>query len=112
MAASGAKYLWIMATMLAGMLSHTGALSYLVPRLARPRLTALNSISTDAGVNTAQLTEMPPLEELQRILSVAETAARKAGVLIRENIGARVKYSKTNYKVRVTSLMACESIRF
>ena len=42
---------------------------------------------------------LPDMKELEHILSIAETAARRAGILIRENIGARVKYSKTNYKV-------------
>ena len=42
---------------------------------------------------------VPKLETLQHILSVAEAAAKDAGRLIKENIGARVKYSKTNYKV-------------
>lgn len=37
---------------------------------------------------------------LDQILLVAIEAANKAGVLIRDNIGARVKYSKTNYKVQ------------
>ncbi len=54
---------------------------------------------------TATLNEMPSLEELQKILEVADIAARKAGVLIRDNIGARVKYSKTNYKVRIVLCM-------
>ena len=49
---------------------------------------------------TSTVNEMPSLQELQKILEVADIAARKAGVLIRDNIGARVKYSKTNYKVR------------
>ena len=44
--------------------------------------------------------DMPSPAELDTILQVAIEAAKKAGVLIRENIGARVKYSKTNYKVR------------
>lgn len=44
--------------------------------------------------------DMPSPAELDNILQVAIEAAKKAGVLIRENIGARVKYSKTNYKVR------------
>ena len=42
---------------------------------------------------------LPDAKELDEILNVAIAAAKKAGVLIRENIGARVKYSKTNYKV-------------
>ena len=42
---------------------------------------------------------LPDAKELDEILNVAIDAAKKAGVLIRENIGARVKYSKTNYKV-------------
>lgn len=46
----------------------------------------------------------PTRAELQHILDVAETAARRAGELIRENIGARVKYSKTNYKDVVTEI--------
>lgn len=45
------------------------------------------------------VTEMPDAAQLERILNVAKDAAKKAGVLIRDNIGARVKYSKTNYKV-------------
>ena len=44
--------------------------------------------------------DLPSAAELENILQVAIEAAKKAGVLIRENIGARVKYSKTNYKVR------------
>ena len=42
---------------------------------------------------------LPDAVILEKILEVAIDAARKAGVLIRDNIGARVKYSKTNYKV-------------
>jgi hypothetical protein len=42
---------------------------------------------------------MPDAAQLERVLQVALEAAKKAGVLIRDNIGARVKYSKTNYKV-------------
>lgn len=42
---------------------------------------------------------LPDAVVLEKILEVAIDAARKAGVLIRDNIGARVKYSKTNYKV-------------
>jgi hypothetical protein len=44
--------------------------------------------------------DLPSAAELDGILLVAIEAAKKAGVLIRDNIGARVKYSKTNYKVR------------
>jgi hypothetical protein len=43
---------------------------------------------------------LPSYEELQGILNVAKVAAQNAGILIRDNIGARVKYSKTNYKVK------------
>lgn len=45
------------------------------------------------------VTDMPDAAQLEKILQVAMDAAKKAGVLIRDNIGARVKYSKTNYKV-------------
>eukprot|EP01041_Mallomonas_annulata_P009836 gene9835-20454_t len=47
-----------------------------------------------------------PLEDgtLNHILNTAEVAARKAGDLIRANIGARVKYSKANYKDVVTEI--------
>lgn len=46
-----------------------------------------------------------PLDaELDEVLRVAEEAARRAGALIRDNIGARVKYSKTNYKDVVTEI--------
>ena len=46
----------------------------------------------------------PSLEELENVLEVAKAAAFKAGELIRDNIGARVKYSKTNYKDVVTEI--------
>lgn len=57
-------------------------------------LSALTSTTT-----TTTITYMPDKAELDAILQVAIEAANKAGVLIRDNIGARVKYSKTNYKV-------------
>jgi hypothetical protein len=43
--------------------------------------------------------ELPDDATLEGILNVAKVAAQNAGILIRDNIGARVKYSKTNYKV-------------
>lgn len=49
------------------------------------------------------VTDMPDAAQLERVLQVATEAAKKAGVLIRDNIGARVKYSKTNYKVSIFS---------
>ena len=52
-----------------------------------------------AMVLTVDCVSLPDAEELEQILTVAIEAAKKAGDLIRENIGARVKYSKTNYKV-------------
>lgn len=56
-------------------------------------------------VSTEALNNIETLDDtLQRVLSVADAAARKAGVLIRNNIGARVKYSKTNYKDVVTEI--------
>jgi hypothetical protein len=94
--------MWIKASLIfAGLLINSVALRFPAMRLSRSSSSALKAISTDSAVENAQITDMPPLEELQRILSVAERAARKAGDLIRENIGARVKYSKTNYKVCV-----------
>lgn len=68
----------------------------------RPRL-SLRKSQTTLSVSPLQaefvVTEMPDAAQLERILNVAKDAAKKAGVLIRDNIGARVKYSKTNYKV-------------
>lgn len=47
----------------------------------------------------SEILEQPDDAQLDQILQVAIDAANKAGILIRDNIGARVKYSKTNYKV-------------
>ena len=47
----------------------------------------------------SEICEQPDDAQLDQILQVAMDAANKAGILIRDNIGARVKYSKTNYKV-------------
>ena len=55
----------------------------------------LSMVATQITLET-----IPDAEELDQILKIAMVAARKAGVLIRDNIGARVKYSKTNYKVK------------
>ena len=55
----------------------------------------LSMVATQITLET-----LPDAEELDQILKIAMVAARKAGVLIRDNIGARVKYSKTNYKVK------------
>jgi fructose-1,6-bisphosphatase/inositol monophosphatase family enzyme len=54
----------------------------------------------------------PDKATLQHILSVADDAARKAGDLIRANIGARVKYSKTNYKDVVTEVSKQSLFKF
>ena len=52
----------------------------------------------------SEIFEQPDDAQLDQILQVAIDAANKAGVLIRDNIGARVKYSKTNYKVHLRDI--------
>ena len=67
---------------------------------------ALQVLATGTASSTATETsvDLPSLAELQEVLKIADIAARKAGILIRDNIGARVKYSKTNYKDVVTAI--------
>jgi len=62
------------------------------------------STSTAEEVQVFGPLEIDQLDVYKKILAVAEDAARKAGVLVRENIGARVHYSKTNYKDVVTEI--------
>jgi hypothetical protein len=72
----------------------------------RSRSSSLQASILNQGIISSTDGEgnLPSDEELQKILFVAEIAARKAGDLIRDNIGARVKYSKTNYKDVVTEI--------
>ena len=71
--------------------------------LSSPRIPIKFSSLKDSLKDSSSLKEpslsTDNLNVYKKILDVAEDAARQAGILIKENIGARVKYSKTNYKV-------------
>ena len=86
------------------MFSSVGGFSHSIVRhchriAQRPQHFSRNIGPSAMAASVESISILPDAKELDEILNVAIDAAKKAGVLIRENIGARVKYSKTNYKV-------------